>query len=75
MPPPMNSALLRHFEPNTLPILMPNAERIKVTTPINSTAGTMSTRKKAKVTPTAKASMLVATARGSIVKNEKEAFL
>ena len=46
----------------------------KVVQPMNSTAGTMSTCKKAKVTPTARASMLVATARGSMVRKEKELF-
>ena len=35
-------------------------------TPMQETAGPISTRRKAKVTPTASASMLVATARGSM---------
>ena len=41
-------------------------------TPINVTAQRILTFKKAKVTPTAKASMLVATARGSMALNPKE---
>ena len=42
--------------------------------PIKETAGTISTLKNAKVTPTASASMLVATARGTIVFTSKESF-
>ena len=41
-------------------------------TPMQETAGPISTRRKAKVTPTASASMLVATARGSMDRGRKE---
>ena len=44
---------------------------INVITPINETAGIICTFKKAKVMPTARASILVATARGNIVCNLK----
>ena len=40
---------------------------------MSSTAGTILTSRNAKVTPTARASMLVATARVSMVLNPKEA--
>ena len=42
--------------------------------PISRIAGRICTSKKAKVTPTASASMLVATASGSIVLKEKESL-
>ncbi len=45
-----------------LPAFKPIAESRKVMQPMKLTAGTMFTRRKAKVTPTASASMLVATA-------------
>ena len=49
-------------------------ERMKVMPPMRQTAGTMSTLRKAKVTPTASASMLVATASGSMALTPKEAL-
>ena len=51
-----------YFEPKILPILTPAAENANVTTPINETAGIIETLKKANVTPTASASIYVATA-------------
>ena len=42
--------------------------------PMKLTAGTMFTRRKAKVTPTASASMLVATASGSMVLKSKRSL-
>ena len=47
---------------------------INVITPINETAGIICTFKKAKVMPTARASILVATARGNIVLQSKRSF-
>ena len=55
------------FAPMMLPAFKPIAESRKVMQPMKLTAGTMFTRRKAKVTPTASASMLVATASGSMV--------
>ena len=49
--PPASSALERYFSPNRFPILIPAAEKRKVTTPIRITAGTICTSRKAKVTP------------------------
>ncbi len=72
--PPTSSAFDLYFAPNTLPILTPIAERTNVVTPIIETAGTISTSRKANVTPTASASILVATARASIVRGEKESL-
>ena len=60
MTPPAISALDCKPEPKTLPILTPAAERTKVVQPISRIAGRICTSKKAKVTPTASASMLVA---------------
>ena len=70
--PPKSSAPERYLAPNTLPILTPAAEKRKVIKPIKATAGQMFTRRKAKVTPTARASMLVARASGSMAAGEKE---
>ena len=54
------------------PIFNPTADNTKVVTPIKITAKTMFTCKNANVTPMAKASMLVATAKGSMAFAEKE---
>ena len=51
---------------------MPTAESMNVVVPIIAIAGTISTSIHANETPTASASMLVATARGSIVLTENE---
>ena len=72
--PPNNSARDLYFAPNTLPTLTPMHDRINVVAPMKLTAGTIRTCRKANVTPTARASMLVATASGSIVPNEKESL-
>ena len=45
-----------------------------VVAPMNDTAGTISTCRNANVTPTASASMLVATASGSIVIKRNESL-
>ena len=60
--PPHNSALDLYFIPKRLPILTPAAEQTKVTIPMKETAGTIATLRNANVTPTASASILVATA-------------
>ena len=49
-------------------------ERTKVVTPISTAAATMSTPRNAKLMPTARASILVASARGSMVLKEKLSF-
>ena len=59
-------------EPTTAPALTPTAERRKVVRPIRLTASRMSTWRKAKVMPTVRASILVATANGSMARGEKE---
>ena len=64
--PPTNVALLPILSPNLKPAKPPTIEKIKVTRPISPAAVQISTSKKAKLTPTAKASMLVATANVSI---------
>ena len=64
--PPTLSALDLYLSPNRLPAFTPTAEQAKVTQPIDRAAGIMDTFMKAKVTPTAKASMLVATAKANI---------
>ena len=69
--PPAISALLLYLRPKMLPTLSPIAEMINVVTPMNETAATMLTSgRRAKVMPTARASMLVATARTIFVLNE-----
>ena len=55
-----------------LPMRILIAERMNVVAPIKLMAGTILTCKNANVTPTASASMLVATASGSIVIKLKE---
>ena len=64
--PPTNSAFVSYRLPNRMPIFTPATQQTKVMTPMNDTAGTMSTCRKANYTPTASASMLVATASGSM---------
>lgn len=49
--PPANSALDLYFAPKMLPIFTPTIDKTKVIIPIKETAGTISTFKKAKVTP------------------------
>ena len=71
--PPASSAFALNLQPNALPILTPIAESVNVITPINATANQMFTSGiKPKVTPTASASMLVATAIGTIALTQKE---
>ena len=64
--PPASSAFDLYRAPKIFPILTPIKEHANVTIPIKETAGMISTLKKAKVTPMARASMLVATASTSI---------
>ena len=64
--PPANSALDLYFIPNTLPAFTPIADRTNVVQPIKVTAHTIFTWRNAKVTPTARASILVATASASM---------
>ena len=66
MIPPASSARLRQRAPKTLPSFTPSAESAQVITPIVATAGMIRIVSSANVTPTASASMLVATASGSI---------
>ncbi len=71
--PPVNSAFALYFKPKRLPALSPIAERINVTAPIESMAVIIFTLgSRAKVMPTASASILVATARTNIVFMENE---
>lgn len=74
MIPPASSAFDLYLVPNMFPIFTPAAAMINVITPINETAGIICTFKKAKVMPTARASILVATARGNIVLQSKRSF-
>ena len=61
--------------PKTFPILTPKAEVKNVNIPINEIAATMFTSgKSANVMPTAKASILVAIAKWSIVLKSRESF-
>ncbi len=61
--PPAISAFALNFAPNLLPVRTPAKERTKVVAPIRPTEGRIDTLRKAKVIPTASASMLVAIAR------------
>ena len=72
--PPASSALDLYRAPKTLPSLTPSADRAKVMVPMKTTAGTMSTFRKAKETPTASASMLVAMASGNMVFASKRSL-
>ena len=75
MIPPATSALLLYFRPKILPTFNPRADRQKVVAPMRPTALKMFTSgSRAKVIPTARASMLVATARGSMALKPKDAF-
>ena len=65
--PPMMLAGFEYFAPKKFPIATPAKLNKKVVTPIINIARQISTIKNAKVTPTAKASMLVATASRNIV--------
>ena len=67
MIPPMISADFSNLEPNTLPIFTPKTEKAKVVRPMIRTDDHSFTWIQAKETPTAKASMLVAMARSSMV--------
>ena len=62
MMPPVTSARFLYRTPKKLPTATPAREMQNVVQPISVIAGTMETSRNAKVTPTAKASMLVATA-------------
>lgn len=74
--PPEISAPFLYLEPNMLPTKSPTQESAKVIVPINPTAGRIETSRKANVTPTASASMLVATARRyHRLEIERRAFL
>ena len=70
--PPVICAADLYLPPKALPILTVTADNTKVTMPIMLTAGTISTLRKASEMPTASASMLVATASGSMVFAENE---
>ena len=74
MTPPIISALDFSFSPNTLPSLTPMKQQTKVIRPMIDTAGIILTLRKAKVTPMARASILVATASVSIVFTSIESF-
>ena len=65
--PPMMLAGFEYFAPKKFPIATPAKLNKKVVTPIINIARQISTIKNANVTPTAKASMLVATASRNIV--------
>lgn len=71
--PPAMTALFLYLTPNILPTFKPIAEIINVVAPINDTAATMLTSgSSAKVTPTASASILVATAKINIETKANE---
>ena len=63
----MISADFSNLEPNTLPILTPKTEKVKVVKPMISTDDHNLTWIQAKEIPTAKASMLVAMAKSNMV--------
>lgn len=69
--PPANSAFDLYLLPKIFPIYIPAAEKAPVVRPIISTADQILAFRKANDTPTARASMLVATAIASIVRKEK----
>lgn len=70
--PPKSSAPERKRHPKIRPILTPENERTKVTAAIIKEACRISTFKKPKETPAARASMLVATERGNIIEDLKD---
>ena len=74
MAPPASSALDLYLQPKAFPTFTPTMDRVNVTAPIKDTAGTMSTFRNAKVTPTARASMLVATARRTMPRTSRDAL-
>lgn len=74
MIPPVSSAFDLYFAPNTFPTLTPAMDKQKVVMPIMEAAMVIFTFRNAKVIPTARASMLVATAKSSIVRKERESF-
>lgn len=72
MMPPANSAFDLNLQPKMPPILMPAAEKAKVVMPMRAADKKIFTFKKAKVIPTARASILVATAMTNMVLKAKE---
>ena len=75
MMPPATSALLLYFRPKILPTFKPKTDRQKVVQPMSPTALKMSTSgSSAKVMPTARASILVATASISMALKPKDTF-
>ena len=66
-----SSAFALYLVPNMFPIFTPAAAMINVITPINETAGIICTFKKAKVMPTAKASILSQQPEGTSFCNLK----
>ena len=72
--PPASSAFDLYFVPNIFPIFTPAAERVNVVTPIKDTAAIRCTFRNAKVIPTARASILVATARRNMVLMSSDSF-
>ena len=71
--PPINSAFSLRWYPNLLPIFSPNTQNTKVTKPIKEASKKIFSSKKAMLTPIAKASMLVASAKKLMVLCEKSA--
>jgi hypothetical protein len=65
--PPAASAFLPNLSPNRLPILIPAMDMAMVTIPITAAGTTMPSPSMAMDIPTARASMLVASARRAIV--------
>ena len=72
MAPPANSALLWCLAPKILPIFAPKREIAKVTAPISVVAYQILTSRKAKVTPTARASIEVARDKINMVRQARE---
>ena len=66
----MRSEGARYLSPNRAPTRTPMADSRQVMQPISPAAGRMLTCMAAKLTPTANASILVATASGSIALAE-----
>ena len=73
MMPPANSAFDLNLQPKMPPILMPAAEKAKVVMPMRAADKKIFTFKKAKVIPTARASILVATPKVNKVLLDNEA--
>ena len=72
MIPPIIPADFSNLDPNTFPIFTPMMENKKVVTPIINTDDQILTWIQAKEIPTAKASILVAMAKSSMVLNPNE---